>query len=43
MGDNNNMMDFQEMGFGGMDCIQLSQDRDRFWALVDAVMNLRVP
>jgi hypothetical protein len=28
---------------GGMDWIDLAQDRDRLWILVDAVMNLRVP
>jgi hypothetical protein len=27
----------------GIDWIDLTQDRDRWWALVNAVMNLRVP
>ena len=39
----NNEMDFQEMGCGGMDWIELTQDRDRWRALVTAVMNIRVP
>jgi hypothetical protein len=35
-------MDLREIGLGGVDWIRLSQDRDRWRAVVSAVMNLRV-
>jgi hypothetical protein len=35
-------MDLREIGLGDMDWIRLTQDRDRWRAVVSAVMNLRV-
>ena len=42
MGDNIKM-DLQEVGCGVMDWINLAKDKDRWRALVNAVMNPRVP
>jgi hypothetical protein len=36
-------MDLREIGWGGMDWIDLAQDRDRQRALVNMVINLWVP
>jgi hypothetical protein len=41
--EDNIEMDLREIGFGDVDWIHLAQDRDRCRALVNMVMNLRVP
>jgi hypothetical protein len=41
--EDNIMMDHQDVGCGDVDRIEPAQDRDRWQALVNAVMNLRVP
>ena len=40
--ENNIKLDLKKIGWG-MDWIDLAQDRDRWWALVNAVLNIRFP
>jgi hypothetical protein len=40
---NNIKMDLREIGWGGMDWIDLAQDKNQWRTLVNTVMNLRVP
>ena len=41
--EDNIRMDLREVGCGCVDWMELAQDRDRWRALVSAVMNIRVP
>jgi hypothetical protein len=41
--EDNFKMDLQEIGCGGMDWIELTEDRNRWQALVNVVMNLQFP
>jgi hypothetical protein len=40
---NNIRMDLGEIGGDGVDCLELAQDRDKWSALVNTILNLRVP
>jgi hypothetical protein len=41
--EDNIKMDLRELGWGGMDWIDLAQERDQWRALMNTVINLRVP
>jgi hypothetical protein len=41
--EDNINMDLQKVGWGGLNCIALAQDRDRWRVLMNTLMNLRVP
>jgi hypothetical protein len=41
--EDNIKMDLREIGVGDMNWIHWAQDRERWWALVNTVMNLRDP
>jgi hypothetical protein len=40
--ENNIKMDLREIGWGDMDCIDVTKDRDQWWAVVRTVMKLQV-
>jgi hypothetical protein len=39
----NTKIDLREIGWAGMDRIDLAQDRDNWRAIINVVMNLRIP
>jgi hypothetical protein len=41
--DDNIKIDLREIGWGGMDWIDVAQDKDQWRALMNMVLNLRVP
>jgi hypothetical protein len=41
--EDNIKMDVQEVGWEGVDWIDMAEERDRWWTVVNVVMNLRVP
>jgi hypothetical protein len=41
--EDNIKVDLRDVECGGMDRIDLAQDRDQWWALVNAIMNLQFP
>ena len=41
--DDNIKMDLQDVGWGVMDWVNLAQNRNRLRALVNAIMNIRLP
>jgi hypothetical protein len=41
--EDNIKLDLMKVGCGGMDWIQLAQDRDRWRAILNEVVNLRIP
>jgi hypothetical protein len=41
--EDNIKMDLQEVGWGGVDWMDMAQDRDRWLAILNAAMNLRFP